>query len=239
MRATNFQIRRLGLVLAALLLAAGIAPAATITCFIERSYEDLLARQPNRLELQMWTTFLQHRGSRAQLEATLTSSAEYKADLVNGWYQRFLHRPATAGEISSYQFLLLHGTTDKQVLGLLLGSDEYFNNAGGTNQGFVNQLFQDLLGRSPNAPESAALLGVLGQGAPRTQVVQLILGSQEYEGLEVQAIFLRFLHREPTAAESDFLRLWLQNGASEEAVIDHVMATDEYFNLGCRVAAGQ
>ena len=239
MTTTNFQIRRLGLVLAALLLAAGIAPAATINCFIQRSYQDLLARQPNRLELQLWTTFLQHRGSRAQFEAVLTSSAEYKAELVNGWYQRFLHRPATAGEISSYQFLLLHGTTDKQVLAFLLGSDEYFNNAGGTNQGFVNQLFQDLLGRSPNPPESAALLGLLGQGAPRTQIVQLILGSAEYEGLAVQAIFMRFLHRAATDPELNFLRLWLQNGASEEAVIDYVMATDEYFNLGCRVAAGQ
>src|SRR5262245_39238586 len=72
--------------------------------------------------------------------------------VVQGWYQRFLRRPmdpAAAGWVQA----LASGQDPNQLLAGILGSDEYFSNAGGTPAGFVRQLYMDLVGRQPSPAE--------------------------------------------------------------------------------------
>jgi hypothetical protein len=48
---------------------------------------------------------------------------------------------------------LQRGTNSDQVLSQILASSEYFELAGSTNEGFVRELYDDLLGREPTAAE--------------------------------------------------------------------------------------
>jgi hypothetical protein len=45
---------------------------------------------------------------------------------VQGDYQRFLHRAADNGGLSSFTGALQHGARDEQINIAMVGSDEYF-----------------------------------------------------------------------------------------------------------------
>lgn len=213
------------------------ATAASYTCYVTRSYEDLLARQPNRVEAYFWPLFLQNNGSRAQFETVLTSSAEYKGELIKGWYQQYLKRQPSSSELTFFQNYMLQGATGKQIITVILSSTEYFNNTGANNTSFINAAFNDLLNRAPSFPEAATFWNMLNQGSTRAQVIQAIVDSLEFDTDEIKAIFTKFLRRLPAPAELSFYLQWMQNGATEELLIDHILATDEYFNFPC--AAGR
>jgi hypothetical protein len=62
--------------------------------------------------------------------AQLLSSAEYRGDLVHGWYLRFLRRDGSPGERAFFFSSLAAGATDEQVIGAIASSDEYFHTYG-------------------------------------------------------------------------------------------------------------
>jgi hypothetical protein len=73
-------------------------------------------------------------------------------ELVRSWYQRFLHRdpdPLWSVWVEAVRY----GQEPNAVLAAILGSQEYFNNAGGTPEGFVQALYQDISGRRPTPEE--------------------------------------------------------------------------------------
>ncbi len=73
----------------------------------------------------------------------------------------------------------LPGARADQVHALILGSDEYFANHGGTDSGFVTGLYQDLLGRAPNDGELALWTNWLAAGHSRTDAAVAISASTE------------------------------------------------------------
>jgi hypothetical protein len=81
------------------------------------------------------------------------SRPEAADQLVRSWYLRFLHRPAGNGEELGWVQALESGQPADQILSGILGSTEYYNNAGGTPDRFVGRLFTDLNGRPPSREE--------------------------------------------------------------------------------------
>jgi hypothetical protein len=69
-------------------------------------------------------------------------------ELVEAWYARFLNRrpDAFAG---SWVRALRSGQAPEAVLAQLLGSPEYWNKGGGTPQGFLVNLYRDVVQRDP------------------------------------------------------------------------------------------
>jgi hypothetical protein len=74
---------------------------------------------------------------------------------VDGWYQQYLHRPPGNIDYGKNDWAdgLRNGTPPDAVLAGILGSEEYYGLAGGTPEGFVRQLFRDIVGRDPTRPE--------------------------------------------------------------------------------------
>ncbi len=68
----------------------------------------------------------------------------------------------------------LPGARADQVHAVILGSDEYFANHGGTDSGFVSGLYQDLLGRAPNDGELALWTNWLAAGHSRSDAAVAI-----------------------------------------------------------------
>lgn len=83
--------------------------------------------------------------------------------------------------IVTFASLLGEGTAVEQFDAVLLSSDEYLKNrGGGTNDGFLDTLFQDALDRSVDANARAAFDAMLAAGASRGQVADIVFGSTEY-----------------------------------------------------------
>jgi hypothetical protein len=76
------------------------------------------------------------------------------AALVDSWYQRFLGRTARTDRGSnSWITQLVNGSSPDQVLAGILSSDEYYGKGASRPEAFVNNLFQDVLGRRPTQRE--------------------------------------------------------------------------------------
>jgi hypothetical protein len=73
--------------------------------------------------------------------------------LVSSWYQRFLGRVPDPQGLANWVAALRQGNSPEMVLAPILGSQEYWDRAGGSPQGFITNLFRDIAGRNPNPAE--------------------------------------------------------------------------------------
>jgi hypothetical protein len=80
------------------------------------------------------------------------ASTSDPAAQVASWYQAYLGRTTDPG---SYIWVdqLARGASPEEVQAGIVGSDEYYNRAGGTPQAFIQALFRDALGRQPTPGE--------------------------------------------------------------------------------------
>lgn len=85
---------------------------------------------------------------REQFIDAILSSPEYRQHLVTAVYESFLHRAPGPQGISYWSNQLASGAGFEGLLIGVVGSPEYFSNAGGTANGFVQALYHDILGRS-------------------------------------------------------------------------------------------
>jgi hypothetical protein len=88
----------------------------------------------------------------------------------------------------------------------LLSSQEYFNRQGGTTVGFVQGLYQALLGRSAGEREVTRWAAVAGRS--RAEAVRGVLASDEFRGQELGSLYQAYLGRGVDAAG---LRGWLES----------------------------
>src|SRR5207244_7836553 len=117
--------------------------------FVAQVYLDVLHRMADQGGAATFTNALDQGASRTQVAQDITRSLEYRIDVVENLYSRLLHRAVDlSGLIVAVQFLE-GGGTDEQLAATIAGSVEYFQNrAGGTNDGFLQALYQDGLGRA-------------------------------------------------------------------------------------------
>jgi hypothetical protein len=109
---------------------------------------------------------------------------------------------------------------------ILLASDEFFQSAGGANEGFLKLVYNRLFGRDLDDSGRATWLGRLNGGESRQQIADLILQGDEWRGAEVKAYFRQILGRE---VDESGLASWKANVAllGEEAVIALLSASQE------------
>src|SRR5260370_38079018 len=100
------------------------------------------------------------------------------------------------GGLATYTAVLAAGGTDEQVAAALAGSLEYFQvRGGGTNNGFLMALYQDVLNRVIDSSGQATFTQLLATGTNPTQAASILLRRTEsFTGL-VQTFFKPFLHR--------------------------------------------
>lgn len=107
--------------------------------------------------------------------------------LVNGWYERYLGRSAVQDPgANGWPAAMAAGTAQESILGGIIGSDEFYLKAGGTDPAFVTRMFEDVTGRRPTPREFGYLMRRLRQGEERTQLAYEFL-TLHPEGLNVGA----------------------------------------------------
>jgi hypothetical protein len=159
----------------------------------------------------------------------LTHSDEYLANLVTQDYLQLLHRTPSADEVSSWVGLLKAGLSDEQVLASFTSSAEYYQQAGGSDQGWVDALYHDMLGRSPDAAGEANWLQALASGGSHFNVAFAVATSVEHESIVVAADYQRYLGRNANTAEVSSWVNQLQHGMSSEEVAAAFVASQEFY----------
>jgi hypothetical protein len=114
------------------------------------------------------------------------------------------------------------------VAAALLASAEFFADAGGTNTGFVQALYQDVLQRTPGQAEVANFVTALQEGASRAAVAAAFLGSGEYHQLLVESAYQHFLGRAADNTGLAALVGALNAGQTDESVLAPLVTSAEY-----------
>jgi hypothetical protein len=228
-------------------------PSAVTEMFVTRLYRDVLQRDADPAGRAAAVALLD-RGqvSRGTLALALESSPEHRMLQVQQVYSLLLRRAADPGGLSNAAVFLAAGGTVEQLTAAVAGSDEYFaTQCRASNEGFVDAVFRDVLGRRPMIDCSmdisplacmvgldqlggadpagrAAFTGVLAAGVTRTQVAAAVQASDEYRQNLVDASYQRFLRRDADpVGRAAFLGL-VQRGASDEVVAAAFLGSDEY-----------
>jgi len=108
--------------------------------------------------------------------------ASYNA-LVDGWYRRYLRRPAESYR-SDAVAMLKAGTPQETILAGILAGPEYYGVAGGNERQFVSRLVADVTGR-PATPREIGYLHDRLRREERNQAIYEFL-TLHPEGLQVE-----------------------------------------------------
>jgi hypothetical protein len=194
--------------------------------FLTHLYEDVLKRPVDPAAFGIFGPQLDTGTPPGKVALSVLQSLEYRTLLVRSFYMSFLHRSPSPEELVAGLAGLVRGMSDEQFEASLLGSEEYFQHAGSTQDGFLDALYHDLLGRAPTAGERA-LFG----GMSRTQIAAQVLASNEFRTLLIQSYFQMFLGRAPTPAELAAFLAMFGAGASDEQVAAAILGSTEYFGM--------
>jgi hypothetical protein len=121
-------------------------------------------------------------------DANAGAVAQDPEALVRFWYDKYLSRPADPIGLAGWAKLVTQ-STPTGVLAAILSSQEYYERAGASPQGFVRTLYLDIAGREPTPQEFQWALSHLtfgGSGWERSQLALKLL--QRYP----QAIYPSF-----------------------------------------------
>src|SRR5262249_36045971 len=149
--------------------------------FLRQLYADLLQRPIDPTGMAGWMAALCQGVPHVQVAQAIQTSREYFTIEVNNLYTTFLRRDADPAGLQMFVAFLARGGTVEQVAAILIGSDEYFLNvAGGTNDGFRDAVYQDILGRPVDDDGRAGFDLALAGGITREQIATAIFSSLEY-----------------------------------------------------------
>jgi hypothetical protein len=73
--------------------------------------------------------------------------------MVKNFYRKYLHRDPEPAGLLTWLGHLQNGASPSWVIATMLSSNEYYNNAGGDDEGYAVSLFKDLAGRRPTRGE--------------------------------------------------------------------------------------
>lgn len=161
--------------------------------FVDLVYQNVLGRAPDAAGANYWTGLLNQGTTRGRVMLQFSESPEYITktgtvmfqDSNQGaaarLYMASFQRPGSPDEIEFWRQQLLAGVSLTAVADQLSVDPEFVAIYGGlSNDAYVVRLYQDLLGRNPNATETEGQLGLLNGGASRGAVLTGFTESREF-----------------------------------------------------------
>ena len=218
-------------------------PAAVGTAnanYVDQLYRDILHRAPDPGGLAYWTSQLDGGDDRGEVADAIINSAEGRQAQVNDLYLRFLDRPADPAGLAGWSnYLRDHDNID--LAALLIASDEYYQvQGGGTNAGFLNAVYEDVLCRQISADEIDDRDDDFDDGfESRQDIAESILESDEAEDLRDQHSVLSYLRQDmPADLAADIVDDDDGDGDfdNDDAVFaGTLLSSDRYFALSQRL----
>jgi hypothetical protein len=172
------------------------------------------------------------------LVATLfTHSVEFFQNVLKNLYQQDLGRTPDQPGLNFWLQAMQNGMTDEHIEASFLGSPEYIANHGGTGSAWVQGMYHDLLGRSPDQAGLKFWDNALANGAQPQAVALGFAASPEREGQRVAKDYLAYLGRPASASEINYWVGQFAQGVRNETLVANFVSAPEYFQNQRRGAA--
>ena len=208
-----------------------LADQDNVATFVKGAYQTLLNRSVDASGLGYWSTAIRNGMSRSAFAATITSSTEYRSDVISRMYQPYLHRSADSSGVSYWVGQVANGATFEQVRLSMIGSPEYYQIHGGTPKGAVDALYLDVLGRPVDSAGEAYWVQQLNTHATTfSNLAASILYSTEGREHLVSGIYQSVLGRSGSSNDLAYWANQLANGTRDEGIINLFVGSTEYFN---------
>jgi hypothetical protein len=200
--------------------------------FVQDLYHDILGRLGADAEVGYWAGQLAKGEPREAVAAFFSTSSEVYGRNVDAAYQQLIGHTADQGGHDYWVSQLGGGGYDEGLLTALAATSVYYNGHGkGTDRGFVTALYQDLLGRSPQASEVNGWLGG-GAIADRGAMAHAFAFSHEHH-LQVVAAstgwYQHYLNRPADGGGAQYWASNLDQGTHDEVGVAYFTSTDEYY----------
>ena len=183
--------------------AADPVPPGTATaerCFVEAAHTTFLDRGATGPELTEWTDAFAAGTPHHVLVRELARSDEWLAVTVTGIYLLALGRQPEPDGLAYWVGELRNGALVNRIGAQIFGSAEFYAIAGGTDEGFVEALYDRILERAPDANGLAYWVGQV-DARGRGGVASEFYASYESRAMRVDGLYLQLLDRDPSPAD--------------------------------------
>jgi hypothetical protein len=200
-------------------------------------YQELLGRDVDPTGLAAWSGLLNAGVSPYSVVMEIMQSLETRTYVVQDLYQSILGRAPDPTGLAAWVNLLGSGPGMLPTLqSIMLGSSEFFTDAGGTNSGFLDSLWRHALGRGIDASGAASFGSFLAAGGQRMVAAQMVLNSGEAATTIVNNDYQGVLSRNP---DPGGLAAWSQvfHDDNQAVVAGHLASPEFSGNVGAQLAA--
>lgn len=207
------------------------------TFFTTQQYADLLDRPPDASGLSYWVNGLNNGLPRENLAASFFTSPEFSVNGLNliKFYIAVFRRDPDFGGWKNYFDQLIAGRSLDSILNEFLASAEFQNTYGTlSNQAFVNLIYQNVLGRSPDPNGNNYYVGALNSGSlTRSQIMGQFIASAEFNSAVrarayADLLYMGFLRRSPDAGGLAFYTNVLGDPNNLPGAIADFITSPEY-----------
>ncbi len=198
--------------------------------YLDSYYQNMLGHEPDSQGLAYWSAQINNGVSAATVATGIWNSPEHRTYEVNWMFDKLLDRDAGTPTIDYFNAQLQAGATEQQVMTTIVLSSE-FTNGDTSSTTFVNNLYEKVLGRAPDAG-AANWVAALDTGTSRSSVAQAFILSNEALTDAVDTYYENFLQREPSSDEAAAWVTSMQNSqnAYESAALS-ILSSSEYITL--------
>jgi len=197
--------------------------------WLNQVYVTLLHRPIDSTGLNEWGADLNAGTSPTQVVNDIEHTSEYQADEIQGAFEKLLGVAAPSSAVKYLVGLMQGGADFQTVEAMIVGTPEFYSAAGGTNEAFLNTLYEDFLNRPVDQTGEAAWSALMKAGYSTTQVALGVLSSTEYSTDLVNQDYQTYLGVAPNAASlSAFATALHQSTTTNDMVIASLLGSPEY-----------
>ncbi len=205
--------------------------------FTMQQYRDFLKREGDAEGIVVWMGILASGTPRADVTKAFFDSPEFQGTIapVTRLYFAYFNRIPDLFGFEYWLAAYRSGTSLNDISQAFASSPEFIATYGSLdNTQFVTLVYQNVLGRAPDAPGLAYWVGQLNGGfMTRGQVMVGFSESPEYQQTSYNRVFVTMMYygmlrRMPDQAGFDFWVGTLVGGASPLDLINGVLASGEY-----------
>jgi len=205
--------------------------------FVMQLYRDTLFREAESDGLLYWQKQLDSGVlSRAQVTSAFLDSTEFQtgAGGISRLYLGALDRLPDNSGLNYWVEQFQQGKTLTQIATDFVNSTEFGSRFESQSlDGFVDRLYQNVLGRQADADGKTFWVQQLEKGQPKGNVLIAFTESAEYKQatdakISIALDYLGLLDRAPEQAGFDYWLAQLQQGTAEIDIIQHFLSVQEY-----------
>ncbi|HEY4376761.1 MAG TPA: DUF4214 domain-containing protein, partial [Acidimicrobiales bacterium] len=202
--------------------------------FAHAAIRDLEGRQATSGEKNTIAVALQNGSkTRAQETAAFVNTDQWRIRQVNRIFNGYLRRNLDASGQAYWNGRVAGGTKLRDIRAGVIASPEYFTHQGlGDNSDYVDAVYRDVLGRTPDAAGKAYWLGRLDGGALRSAVASSLLAAPESLNAIIRDSYRQLILKEPAASSLTSWQPKIKNlHDGEQQLQAYLAASSDYFTL--------